>query len=85
VNWAELFDEFHCRGCGSKEAYRSRPRGVVEKYLLPLLLLRAVRCERCYRRCYVFRTIPVPERVAAAAKEPQSQPPDGTSSDGCVA
>ncbi len=43
---------FQCEDCGSFEGYRSRPRTLSEKYLLPLLLLRPVRCGDCFRRCY---------------------------------
>lgn len=63
--------EFHCRGCGKQEAYRSRPRGFFEKYVLPLLFLQTVRCERCYHRCYAWRTIPTLERDEAAPKPPR--------------
>jgi len=80
-SWTNFLDEFHCRGCGGHEVYRSRPRNFFERYLLPALLLRAVRCERCYYRRYVFRTIPVLERVPIERKPPESQtvdksPPD---------
>jgi hypothetical protein len=43
---------FQCEDCGSFEGYRSRPRTLTEKYVLPLLLLRPVRCGDCFRRCY---------------------------------
>ena len=58
----QVFGEFRCRNCGAQEAYRSRPRGFIEKYGLPLLLLRAVRCERCYHRSYVLWTVPALQR-----------------------
>jgi len=54
--------EFHCPSCGGEEACRSRPRGLFEAYVLPILCLRPVRCDRCYLRSYVLRTIAVPER-----------------------
>src|SRR5713226_309017 len=41
-SWSRFFEEFHCRGCGAPEAYRSRPRGFFEKHVLPLLLLQPV-------------------------------------------
>jgi hypothetical protein len=62
LSWLRFVDEFRCRECGGDEAYRSRPRGWFEKYVLPLLLLRPIRCERCYHRLWILRTIPVPER-----------------------
>jgi hypothetical protein len=63
-------DEFVCRGCGAQAAYRSRPRGFFETYVLPVLLLQAVRCERCYQRAYVLRTIPALERVQPDREQP---------------
>ncbi len=71
-SWSRFFEEFHCRGCGGQEAYRSRARGFFERYVLPLLLLQPVRCERCYHRSYIFRTIPAIERVQVR-KQAQSQ------------
>jgi len=73
-SWCRFFEEFHCRGCGFQEAYRSRPRGFFEKYVLPLLLMQTVRCERCYHRGYAFRTISALERIQSDPKRPQSQP-----------
>ena len=72
-SWTNFLDEFHCRGCGGHEVYRSRPRNFFERYALPVLLLRPVRCERCYHRRYVFRTIPALERVQIERKLPESQ------------
>ena len=64
---------FHCSECGHDEAYRSRPRGVFERYLLPLLMLRPVRCERCYRRTYALRSIPARLHAPASARRSGSQ------------
>jgi hypothetical protein len=76
-SWSRFFEEFHCRGCGGEEAYRSRPRGFFERHVLRVLMLQAVRCERCYHRSYVLRTITVLKRVPSQRKKtPQSQPPD---------
>jgi hypothetical protein len=83
-SWTQFLDEFYCRGCGGHEVYRSRPRNFFEKYLLPVLLLRAVRCERCCHRRYVFRTIPVLERAQSAHKPPASQTADKPASDSRV-
>jgi hypothetical protein len=44
--------QFQCRHCGQEEAYRSRRRSLVERFVLPLLLLKPVRCGRCYRRSW---------------------------------
>ena len=84
-SWSRFFEEFHCRGCGGQEVYRSRPRGFFEKYVLPFMLLQAVRCERCYHRSYVWRTIPALERLPPGRKHSQSQPADGSKSDSRVA
>jgi hypothetical protein len=80
-----FFEEFCCRGCGGQEAYRSRPRNFFEKYLLPVLLLQSVRCDHCYRRTYVLRTVAVLERPQPPRKPPQSQPSVTSESDGRVA
>jgi len=80
-----FFDEYRCRECGAREAFRSRPRGFFERHVLPLLLLQTVRCERCLRRSYVLRTIPVPERVQPERHESHGEPPAGSASDSRVA
>ena len=82
---SRFFAEFHCRGCGGQEAYRSRPRGFFEKYVFPFLLLQPVRCEHCYHRSYLWRTIPALERDQPERKQSQNQPPSGSNSDGRVA
>ena len=57
-----LSRQFQCRDCGGLAGYRSRRRSFVEKYLLPLLLLRPVRCGDCFRRSYRPLFVPVRER-----------------------
>lgn len=84
-SWSRFFEEFHCRGCGAHEAYRSRPRGFFEKHVLPLLLLQAVRCERCYHRSYIWYAVPALERVAPDRKQSQSEPAADSKTDGRVA
>ena len=84
-SWSRFFEEFYCPLCGAHEAYRSRPRGFFEKHVLPFLLLQTVRCERCYLRGYVLRTIPVLERNQAERKQSQRQPQDSSKSDSRVA
>jgi hypothetical protein len=84
-SWSRFFEEFHCRGCGAHGAYRSRPRGFFEKCVLPFLLLQTVRCERCYHRGYVLRTISAREPVHPHPKQSQSQPLGGSKSDSRVA
>jgi hypothetical protein len=84
-SWRQFFEEFHCQGCGAQEAYRSRPRGFFESYMLPLLLLRAVRCERCYHRSYVLRTIPALERFETERKQSQGTTSKSSKPNGRVA
>jgi len=62
-SWNLFSSEFHCPGCTSQEAYRSRPRGFFERRLLPLLHLQPVRCDHCHLRIYVSLSIPAPERM----------------------
>jgi len=59
-----LSKEFHCRDCGGGEGYRSRPRTAVEKYVLPLMWLRPVRCCGCFRRYWVPTFVHVRELSA---------------------
>jgi hypothetical protein len=54
--------KFHCPTCGGEVAYRSRTRTFTERFLLPLALLRPVRCGGCYRRKYAFLLTEVHER-----------------------
>ena len=42
--------QYRCPDCGGSEGFRSRRRSFAEKYLLPFLLLRPVRCGKCFRR-----------------------------------
>ena len=76
--------EFRCSNCYGEKAYRSRYRGLLEKALLPFLLRKPVRCERCYHRRYVFRTVPVLEPGAPVGKL-DSQSPRHPSADSRVA
>jgi hypothetical protein len=84
-SWSRFFDEFYCGGCGGQEAYRSRPRGFFERYVLPLLLLQTVRCERCYHRTYAFSAIETLERVPLQRKQSQSESSSVSNSDSRVA
>jgi hypothetical protein len=43
---------FQCTDCGSLKGYHSHLRNAIEKYILPVLGLRPVRCADCYRRSY---------------------------------
>jgi ribosomal protein L37E len=84
-SWIRRFDEYYCRECGFQQANRSRSRGFFERYVLPLLLLQVVRCERCYHRGYALRTIAVIERFQPGSKPPQNQSPGGSERDSRIA
>lgn len=73
-SWRPFSAEFHCRGCGAKEGYRSRPRGFFEMYVLPIFFLQPVRCDRCYLRSYVPRSVAARERTQHEPMRPKSQP-----------
>ena len=70
---SQFFGKFRCPECGGQVAYRSRPRGLFEKHVLPVMLLQAVRCERCYLRVYALSMIPVLERFPSISKPLQSE------------
>ena len=57
---------FHC-DCGSDEGFRSRRRNFMERFILPLLLLKPVRCAECFRRDYRFIFVPVKNRLSEAS------------------
>lgn len=50
-----MFRQFQCHDCGSTVAFRSRPRSLLERYILLVLLLRPVRCGDCF--CRYYRTV----------------------------
>lgn len=49
---APFAQPYRCRDCASEVGFRSRRRTFIERYLLPLFLLRPVRCAECFRRDY---------------------------------
>jgi hypothetical protein len=60
-----------CTSCGSGQVLRSRRRGLLEWFILPLLLLRPFRCSLCNDRHYGFffrkRVASPPEGGSAAS------------------
>jgi len=66
---------YHCRDCGSDVGFRSRRRSFAERYLLPLLLLKPVRCGECFRRDYRLIFTPVRDRLSDTAKIMPGKPP----------
>ena len=47
-----LTKSYRCSVCAGKEGFRSRPRTLTERYILPLLLMKPVRCAACFHRDY---------------------------------
>jgi hypothetical protein len=70
--------QFHCDDCGSDTAFRSRRRTFSELYLLPIFLLKPVRCAECFRRDYRLVLVPVKERRPEMVKK-VATPAPGTS------
>ena len=66
--WLEQYTQFHCRDCGHDVGFRSRRRSFSERYLLPLLLLKPVRCGECFRRDYRLIFTRVRERLSEASR-----------------
>ena len=74
----QVFDRylmFECRDCGSSVGFRSRRRTFSERYILPLFLLRPVRCGECFRRDYRLIFVPVHDRLSETGKAMQSVKP----------
>jgi len=75
--WFQKLLEFHCDDCGSDVGFRSRRRTFSERYLLPIFLLKPVRCAECFRRDYRLVFVPVRERLPDPVKKlptPVSRP-----------
>lgn len=60
--WAHFFSEFRCRSCGSDAGFVSRPRNFFERRVLPVFLLKTVRCGDCYHRSFRPMTVKVRPR-----------------------
>jgi hypothetical protein len=71
----QRYFEFHCNDCGSDAAFRSRRRTFTERYLLPIFLLKPVRCAECFRRDYRSLFVPVKERIPEAVKKVATSAP----------
>jgi len=59
---------YHCRDCGSETGFRSRRRTFSERFILPLFLLRPVRCGECFRRDYRFIMTVVRDRFSDTSR-----------------
>ena len=62
-----LGSRFHCPDCGGSDAYRSRRRTFLEKYVLPFFLMKPVRCANCYLRINASALTPARERQHQSA------------------
>ena len=69
-----LFQPYRCHDCGSEVGFRSRRRSLIERFILPLFLLKPVRCGECFRRDYRLIFTPVRERLAAAPRIVATRP-----------
>ena len=68
--WWQRYLEFHCSDCSGDTAFRSRRRTFTERYLLPIFLLKPVRCAECFRREYRLIFMPARERLSEAITKP---------------
>ncbi len=67
--WFQKYFEYRCDDCGSDTSFLSRARTAPERYLLPIMLLKPVRCAECFRRDYRMMFVPVTERQAEPARK----------------
>jgi hypothetical protein len=67
VEHRPLFPTYHCSDCGCEVGFRSRRRTFMERYLLPLFLLKPVRCGECFRRDYRLVFTQVKNRLSEAS------------------
>ena len=66
---------YRCRDCGNEVGFRSRRRTLTERFILPLFLLRPVRCGECFRRDYRLIFTQVRERFSETTRVgPAKQP-----------
>jgi len=66
---------YRCPDCGSEVGFRSRRRSLSERFVLPLFLLRPVRCGECFRRDYRLIFTPVRGRFSEATRVVPAKPP----------
>jgi hypothetical protein len=70
-----FFQPYHCRDCGSDIGFRSRRRSLIERFLLPVLLLQPVRCGECFRRDYRLIFTRVRDRFSPVSRISAIKPP----------
>jgi len=76
AGWLDQFLEFHCRDCGSQVGFQSRRRTFSERCLLPIFLLRPVRCGECFRRDYRLIFTRVHQRFSDTSRIMHSAKPE---------
>jgi hypothetical protein len=69
-----LTPKYRCADCGSEEGFRSRRRTFTERIILPLFLMRPVRCGECFRRDYRWMFTPVHDRLSETTKIMPARP-----------
>ncbi len=76
-----FLSEFCCPDCGHPMAFYSRRRTFAEKYILPVFLLRPLRCADCFRRSYWLYFTPAQQPrlrpAAASVRVPPAVPTSG--------
>jgi len=65
-------NDYQCTDCGGSAAYGSRRRTILEKYVLPLLLLKPVRCANCFRRTHASIFLPARARESKPPLKPHA-------------
>lgn len=70
-----LIPPYRCRDCGSEAGFRSRRRTFTERFILPLLFLRPVRCGECFRRDYRLTFVQVRDRLSDPLTVMPGKPP----------
>jgi|HubBroStandDraft_6_1064221.scaffolds.fasta_scaffold245818_3 predicted Zn-ribbon and HTH transcriptional regulator len=67
-----------CPECNGDHVHRSKPKGVLESYLLPILFIRPYRCDACDFRFFRFSSV-VPwsrsQEYRARSEKIRSRPP----------
>ncbi len=64
-----VISPYRCRDCGSEVGFKSRRRTLTERFVLPLFLLKPVRCGECFRRDYRLIFTQVRERLSDAPSD----------------
>jgi hypothetical protein len=70
---------YRCSDCGSEVGFRSRRRTLTERFILPLFLLKPVRCGECFRRDYRLIFTPVRDRLSDTPRIMPGKQPAATS------